>query len=164
MNSLKYKIESSTGSVLCVYDDHVVLTQEGVMGGFSRGLAGEKVIYYADITSVQFKNCGWSAGYMEFTFPVSGDKTGGPLGGMKNENRFTFGRPTIGAAKKLATEMEEVNDFIQEKVRTSKSPRTAGPVTSPADEILKFKQLFDMGAVTEEEYEAKKKQLLEIRG
>lgn len=31
---------------------------------------------------------------------------------------------------------------------------------SSADEILKFKQLLDMGAITQEEYEAKKKQLL----
>ena len=31
---------------------------------------------------------------------------------------------------------------------------------SPADEILKYKNLLDAGAITQEEYEAKKKQLL----
>ena len=36
------------------------------------------------------------------------------------------------------------------------------PSTSAADEILKFKQLLDMGAITQEEFEAKKKQLLEL--
>ena len=30
----------------------------------------------------------------------------------------------------------------------------------PADEILKYKRLLDAGAITPEEYEAKKKQLL----
>lgn len=34
------------------------------------------------------------------------------------------------------------------------------PVTSSADEILKFKNLLDSGIITQEEYEAKKKQLL----
>lgn len=33
---------------------------------------------------------------------------------------------------------------------------------SEADEILKYKQLLDDGAITQEEYEAKKKQLLGI--
>ena len=31
---------------------------------------------------------------------------------------------------------------------------------SPADELIKWKQLLDMGGITQEEYEAKKKQLL----
>ena len=34
------------------------------------------------------------------------------------------------------------------------------PVNSDADEIKKFKELLDQGAITEEEYEAKKKQIL----
>ena len=32
--------------------------------------------------------------------------------------------------------------------------------TSAADEIKKFKELLDMGAITQEEFDAKKKQLL----
>ena len=33
-------------------------------------------------------------------------------------------------------------------------------IVSPADELIKWKQLLDMGGITQEEYEAKKKQLL----
>lgn len=36
----------------------------------------------------------------------------------------------------------------------------AAPTTSAADEIKKYKELLDMGAITEEEFSAKKKQLL----
>lgn len=32
--------------------------------------------------------------------------------------------------------------------------------TSPADELIKYKQLLDMGALTQEEFDAKKKELL----
>ena len=40
-------------------------------------------------------------------------------------------------------------------------PVTAAPApSSAADEILKYKQLLDCGAITQEEYDAKKKQLL----
>ncbi len=41
--------------------------------------------------------------------------------------------------------------------RTAETPDTG---TSAADEILKFKQLLDQGIITQEEFDAKKKQLL----
>jgi hypothetical protein len=40
-----------------------------------------------------------------------------------------------------------------------KQPDNSSTV-SPADELIKWKQLLDMGGITKEEYEAKKKQLL----
>ena len=40
--------------------------------------------------------------------------------------------------------------------------QTTTPSGSSADEILKFKQLLDVGAITQEEFDAKKKQLLEL--
>lgn len=45
-----------------------------------------------------------------------------------------------------------------------KKPRTSAraPAFSPAEEIMKYKNLLDCGAITEEEYEAKKKKLLEL--
>lgn len=44
----------------------------------------------------------------------------------------------------------------------SASVFTPAPALSPADEIMKYKQLLDCGAITEEEYNAKKKQLLNL--
>ena len=34
--------------------------------------------------------------------------------------------------------------------------------TSPADELIKYKQLLDMGALTQEEFDKKKKELLNL--
>lgn len=159
----RYRVKSTNGMVMIVYDDHITLTQEGAMGFIARGLAGSKDLYYSDMSSIQFKNCGWTAGFIEFTFPGSNDHKGGAVSGVRNENRFTFGRPTIGAAKQLAAEMEEVNAFIQDRWRESKQ-LVASPVAtvapSAADEIIKFKQLLDNGVITQEEFDAKKKQLL----
>ena len=36
----------------------------------------------------------------------------------------------------------------------------AAPAVSAADELRKFKELLDMGAITQDEFNAKKKQLL----
>ncbi|WP_376701054.1 SHOCT domain-containing protein [Listeria grandensis] len=38
----------------------------------------------------------------------------------------------------------------------------SSPVTSPADELRKFKDLLDDGIITQEEFSDKKKQLLEL--
>lgn len=55
-------------------------------------------------------------------------------------------------------EASKMADYIKGKL----SLHTAIPTISAADEILKYKNLLDCGAITEEEFEAKKKQLLNL--
>ena len=52
-------------------------------------------------------------------------------------------------------------EIILDEVK-SNSVNTATAQNSPADEIMKYKQLLDAGAITQEEFEAKKKQLLNL--
>ena len=40
------------------------------------------------------------------------------------------------------------------------NPQQNLPPVSVADELLKFKQLLDMGAITQDEFDAKKRELL----
>lgn len=158
-----YKIKSADGRVLKVYDDRVVLTQEGVVGMLSRGLSGYKTIYFKDITSIQFKEAGWTAGYMEFTFPGSNDRGGGPISGVTNENRFTFGKPTIGAARKLNIEVLKVKAFIENKIDEIKKQGNESSQknnVSKADEISKLKSLLDNGAISKEEYDNLKRDII----
>ena len=65
-----------------------------------------------------------------------------------------------GAVSKLyvaTKEAERMADYIKSKLSASTTP-----TFSTADEIMKYKKLLDCGAITEAEYEAKKKQLLNI--
>lgn len=41
-----------------------------------------------------------------------------------------------------------------------KTPTPAAPATSPVDESKRYKELLDTGILTQEEFDAKKKQLL----
>lgn len=51
--------------------------------------------------------------------------------------------------------------FLKSCKASQEKPQAAAPAaSSAADELLKFKQLLDMGAITEAEYNAKKAQLL----
>lgn len=62
---------------------------------------------------------------------------------------------------------EEMYNYICERIELAKkkkienaSKQQQSPYISVADEILKFKKLLDMGAITEEEFWEKKKELL----
>ena len=91
---------------------------------------------------------------------------------MKEETAFTLPRAFKGAREKYDTPPEalrkagiinivnEIRDNLNGKEKVAATP--AQPAASGADEILKYKQLLDAGIITEEEFQAKKKQILGI--
>jgi hypothetical protein len=58
--------------------------------------------------------------------------------------------------------VNDINEVLETSISVNEVSVTAQkePTSSTADEILKFKQLLDMGAISQEEYDVKKKQLL----
>lgn len=60
-----------------------------------------------------------------------------------------------GAAQRIITEFTVITDSLN-SVENTKS----NVVLSEADEIIKYKKMYDDGIITEEEFESKKKQLL----
>lgn len=62
----------------------------------------------------------------------------------------------------IAAEPSHYSEFVSYVMaRTGANPAPIA-IGSVADEIKKFKELLDLGAITEEEYNAKKKELLNI--
>lgn len=68
--------------------------------------------------------------------------------------RFTS--PVFTYSRKVLNLCEEI---FKERALLKKVPDTS---SSAADELMKFKKLLDIGAITEDEYAAKKKQLLNL--
>lgn len=58
--------------------------------------------------------------------------------------------------------MREGHDLLGEVEIIPEKTVDAAPAFSPADEIKKYKELLDMGAITQEEFESKKQQLLNL--
>ena len=115
--------------------------------------------YYTDITSVQFKNLGITSGYLQFEY--AGSHSGN---NYLSENSFTFSA-TAGTSKysQLKKDMPGIYEDIQKRVHEAKNTKnTTVQALSPAEELKKCKELADMGVITEEEFIAKKKQLLGI--
>lgn len=157
---MKILFEVSCASLtLRVYDDCVSLSPNGTLGFMTKGMAGERKIYYKDITSVQFKpSTKLLSGFIEFYF--AGHNTqkqgGGLFAGTNNDNRFTF-------YHRYLPDMLKINEYIQAQINrpTAVVVEPAQPqATSPVDELRKYKQLLDDGIITQAEFDAKKKQLL----
>lgn len=62
--------------------------------------------------------------------------------------------------KGLFRQLQEIVAKLKQIVDNAAAPPQMEGVASAADEILKFKSLLDAGAITQEEYDAKKAQLL----
>lgn len=66
-----------------------------------------------------------------------------------------------GSTTKLYVATKEAGKMA-DYIKSNLTPIVPTPVFSAADEIMKYKKLLDCGAITEEEYAAKKKQLLDL--
>lgn len=149
-------IETGLG-YLRVYQEYCIITaKKNAMNLLitNRFFNGEKKYYYADLTTVQFREPGGiTDGYIEFEYP--GSRSGANGGAYSSENTFQF-------ASTHTAQMREVYTFIDNRIREIKNAQRApaAPAVSSMDELKKLKELLDMGAITQEEFDTKKKQLL----
>ena len=158
---LVYTIDGVRGRHIDIYVDKVVITTRVTLGSIITHNAtdGEKTIYYSDCVGVQFKQSKLTIGYLQLeTASSSGNNK---KSNFFDENSFTFDTTVISNER-----MEEVANYIKNRMDAVKNGTTT-PVpsninnVSVADELLKFKQLLDMGVITQEEFERQKDKLLQ---
>lgn len=119
----------------------------------------EKTIPIRNITSVEVKKPGaLVVGFIQFS--IAGGKarnssftfTGGAFDAVQDENSVIF-------QDKLSYETAlEIKEYVENYSETQNV--TAPANNSPADEIVKLKNLLDQGIITQQEFDAKKRQLL----
>ena len=151
-------IAETFSMILNVYNDWCTMTAKKnaanllIMGKFFNG---DKKYYYSDLTAVQFREPGKiTDGYLEFEYP--GSRSGKNDNSYASENSITFGKAHTPL-------MREIYTFIDKRIHDSKHSVSAAPqpqTVSAADELKKYKELLDMGVITQEEFDAKKKQVL----
>ena len=148
-----FEFDGGVGDVLAVYEDRVAISHKGMFNLLTMGSKGEKTIYFNNITSVQIKLAGFASGYIQFSINGGRENVGGIFGAMCDENSITIGD------ERKNKEAEEVVVYINKKLAEVKKGVVRNEI-SCADELKKFKELFDMGVITQEEFDEKKKQLL----
>jgi len=144
------------GGQLAVKKDSVVISRKGASGFLIHGFAGDKTIPVFNIQAVQYKAAGsLTNGYIQFTVMGGKESTGGLFAATTDENTIVFTSTQNGIAMKIKM-------YIEKCIIQRNQPQSVQTQASGADELLKFKQLLDAGIITQEEFNAKKKQILGI--
>lgn len=159
MSELVYKKESVVD--LYVYDDKLEIKQDKSKGTANNAIlkafnyADVQTYYYKDITSVDYKPITFvDLGWIGINVP-----------GTYKDIKFKYGDVLISKAKKqqLDKEYKEVFEYIKSRIQEIKaSDNQATPKIDVAIEIRKFKELLDEGIITQEEFDKKKTQLLDL--
>lgn len=158
---LVYTIDGVRGRHIDIYTDKVVITTKVTIGSLLTHNAtdGEKTIYYSDCIGVQFKKSQFAIGYLQLETASSNGNNKGS--NFFAENSFTFDETVISNEK-----MIEVADYVKSRVDAVKKGTNMSSVAnsnnnvSVADELLKLKQLLDMGVLSQEEFDEQKNKLL----
>ena len=142
-----------------LFEDRVLITRQGFWSAITYGYRGDKEVLISEIISIGWKEPGFTAGYIHFEY-IGGQapvRTGvfADDSIVNNENAVLFD-------KEHQRDFEEFRKLLEEKRAELRKPQqvVATAAASPMEELKKLAELKEMGIVTEEEFEAKKKQLL----
>lgn len=154
---LIYDLQGVRGRYMKVYENRVLIGVKATFGSLVTGNVsdGEKTIYYRDCVGVQFKESGFQLGYLQL-------ETASGIMNMQQSNFFNENTFTFDTSVQSNDKMIEVADYVRSKVEEAKNGggQTIIKEVSAADELKKFKELLDMGVITQEEFDKKKTQLL----
>jgi len=154
MSNYLYYVKGVNGQ-LEVYSDKVIISRKGALGFLTQGLAGDKTIPMRAIQSVQFKaGNALTNGFIQFAVMGGREKQGGVFAATQDENTIML---RMGEQSKTG---EMIKAYVENRILELSNPQPVIQEVSAADELVKFKGLLDAGAITQQEFEAKKKQLL----
>lgn len=145
------KRAEGTNGQLVLLDNKIRIERKGSTAFWTQGLKGDKEIFIRNISSIQLKKCGtFTAGFIQFSFIGGTESKKGLFAAVEDENTVMFNNNTqddfIKIKQLIEDKMSELSD--------SSHPR------SNLDELEKLAELKEKGIITEEEFSAKKKQIL----
>ena len=146
----------SAGKYVVTVDEYgVAIQQKGVLNAIAVGITGTKQLPFTSMTAVQFKPAGMLSGYIQFTLLGGNEAKGGVFQAAGDENTIMF-------TKKDQDEANRLKQLVEGKIREAQAGKTSPTQTvkSVAEQIREFKELLDLGAITQEEFDLKKSQLL----
>ena len=148
-----FHVDGARGRKIDIYPNKCVITVGVTIGSVltSNATDGEKTIYYCDCIGLQFKKPGVTLGYLQFETAAS--TSNNLSSNFFNENTFTYEESHIN---------EHCMDTIVEYVKQQLEKTKSSPAFSPGDELKKYKELLDIGVLTEEEYNHQKAKLLSL--
>lgn len=146
-----YNLKSNGKYEIVLEGKFISITAKGIMNSINKGFTGTKKICLDNVTGVQYKKPGLTTGYLQIILMGSQEAKGGVFNAVQDENTISF-------AKKETEQILEIKGYIENYIENKNKYNESQ--FGGADELLKYKKLLDMGAITQEEYENKKEQIL----
>lgn len=151
---LLLSLEAYNGTVY-VYDDEVIIRRKGL---FSLTAGKENAMPISSIIGVKFmEGNAITKGHIKFLVKGFSDTNTVSFGSVSDSDRYA-----VLFGKKLNAEATSVKKLVEEKLAAFHNSVSAPCTLSTADELKKYKELLDAGIITQTEFDAKKKQLLNI--
>lgn len=152
------------GKAIIKLDEHsITISRPGVMSKMTHGFVGEKTILLNQITSVQLKkSTTFTRGFLQFVVPGTVEVKKKSTGIVYDENIVYFKDPWGNYATENKN-AEFIKKYIEEYNIKQNQSKQGDNSSSGLDEIKKLKELLDMNAITQEEFESKKKELLNLK-
>jgi hypothetical protein len=149
--------DGRNGGTVELLDNVLVIRRKGVASFLTQGLKGEKRIPYASINSVQFKEAGFTTGYIQFGISGGIESRRGVWDATTDENTVLF-------TKEAAEKFRELRDIVEDRAAAARQGQSAAKSPSPsanvADELTRLADLRDRGVLTDEEFAEQKSRLL----
>lgn len=156
MGNVVLEVTGHNGSITLL-EDRVVIKHGGLFGVMTQGFSGAKEILLDQITSVDFREPSLMAvGFLRVLFPGAESSRSGVEALAHDENTVLF----RGGHK---VDFARMRELINKRILELRQARSAPVVVnrpSEADELAKFAALLEKGLITQDEYTAKKKQIL----
>ena len=144
-----------------LFEDRVLITREGFMSFLSYGFRGDKEILIREITSIGWREPGnFTTGYIHFGY------RGGQMPvrtSVFDDDSIVNNEDAVLFTDEHQRDFETFRRLLEERRAEMSRPEViVSSGLSQMDELKKLAELKEMGIVTEDEFEQKKKQLLGI--
>jgi len=149
--------DGRNGGIVELLENVLVIRRKGVASFLTQGLKGEKRIPYSSITSVQFKDAGFTTGYIQFGLAGGIESRRGVWDATSDENTVLF-------TKQAAEEFRRLRDIVEDRAAAARGgkeiSRNSAPPANISEELTRLADLRDRGVLTEEEFAEQKTHLL----
>ena len=144
------------GGDLELLKNKIRIKRKGGMAFLLHGLKGDKEIFLNQISSIQLKKAGFALnGYIQFAFLGGREAKGGLFQATSDENTIMF-------SKDNQEDFIEIKNAIEEQIFQFQNQDKNDKTSLGINDLEKLAKLRDEGIITEEEFQAKKRQILGI--
>lgn len=157
-----YSLGKGGKSIIKINGNTLTISRPGLMSKMSLGFTGDKTIMINQISGIQIKKVGLARGYIQFIMAGTKEVKSGIIGGKIDENVVYSDSSFKKSNKQINDDFEEIKKYIEDFNSNQNNTTVVQNVKSPVEQVKELKELLDIGAISQEEFDKKKKELLNL--